>query len=330
MTEETAAIQDEQIAEAIEQDQIDMEQIYPTEAETKLTTVHSSLYPIQGEWTMMMDMAKMLVGSGMIPTSIDKPQKAMAIMLKGRELGIPAMQSFSHIYVVEGKPACSSELMLALMARGGVTWEWVKDGRGTDRTASIKFSRKGFPDYISTFTFADAEKIVKREGGQLLKATETYTWKQYLPNMLRARAVSNGARAFAPDLIGGMSYTIEELVDYDSIDAVEAEVKVSADDLREQNEKRKAVKNKAKREAEIKRVLKAVDAIAELSGTDKYANEFFVEKYGDLDGYGEDFDVRQTQFEGIEDLENLLAELRKLYVGVDDALKAKDGDVEFP
>lgn len=223
------------------------------------TTHINSIYPLEGEWKLMMSMASTLVKSGMLPQSINTPQQALAVMLKGRELGIPAMQSFSHIYVVSGKPACSSELMLALLARGGVTWTWKKDG--TDRKcAEIVFHRKGFKDYLSRFTLQDAEKIVKYEDGKQKKATETYTWKSYMPNMLRARAISNGARIIGPDLIGGMSYTVEELVQNDSVASVEVEVREVTEDMDNKTEERK-------RKVVLGRVLKAMDSIHKLADT---------------------------------------------------------------
>ena len=228
------------------------------------TTHINSIYPLEGEWKLMMSMASTLVKSGMLPQSINTPQQALAVMLKGRELGIPAMQSFSHIYVVSGKPACSSELMLALLARGGITWTWKKDG--TDRKcAEIIFHRKGFKDYLSRFTLEDAEKIVKHEDGKQKKATDTYTWKSYMPNMLRARAISNGARIIGPDLIGGMSYTVEELVQNDSVAAVEAEVRGVTEDIDNKTEERK-------RKAVFGRVLKAIDSVHNLRDTVQWAD----------------------------------------------------------
>ena len=280
--------------------------------------VKHSLYPTQGEWTMMFDMAKTLVMSGMLPSGLDTPQKAMTVMLKGRELGIPAMQSISHIYVVDGKPACSSELMLALMIRGGVTVGWLKDGRD-GKEASICLRRRGFDDFTSTFSFEDAKKITKYENGEKKKATETYTWKSYLPNMLRSRAISNGARVFAPDLIGGMSYTVEELVDYDSLQAVEAEVRVVSDEMEEEMKKRREEKDQRRREGDYKRLVGAVSQIVQIAGTIQPIVEFF------YDGFSietpeispGDYELADLWpldvFNEVEDLEEPLKGLRKLY-----------------
>jgi hypothetical protein len=149
---------------------------------------------------MIIDMGQKLVASGLLPTTIKKPEAAAAIILKGRELGIPAMQAFSHIHVIQGKPTCSSELMLALLARGGVTWDWISDG--SQGSAEIVFRRAGFGEATGRYTIAEARTA---------KLTAKDTWKNFESNMLRARAISNGARMIGPDLLSGMSYTPEEM-----------------------------------------------------------------------------------------------------------------------
>jgi len=292
-----------------------MSELIQTITETK----NISLYPQVGEWSMMNDMAKTLISSGMLPSSIDTPQKAMAVMLKGRELGIPAMQSFTHIYVVEGKPACSSELMLALMARGGVSWEWLDDGRGKNKCAVINFSRQGFPDYVSSFSYEDAEKIVKYEKGKPVKATETYTWKQYLPNMLRARAISNGARVFAPDLIGGMSYTVEELIDHDSVNAIEVEVKEVNSELAEANKVKLEKKKESQRASQYKKILNAVEQFGIAVGNTDAVKSYFSDELG-VDLKDEDPCLTLEDLDPIEDLEAVLSRLRVIYKEVKETL----------
>ena len=185
---------------------------------TALTHAPDTTLPTAGDWKTITDMADALVRSGFLPEAVNTPQKAAAIMLKGRELGIPAMQSFGHIHVIKGKPTCSSELMMALLARGGVTWEWTEDGYD-GKVAGILFRRKGFKDALGRYTIKEAEKA---------KLLGKDSWKNYPANMLRARAISNGARMIGPDLLSGMSYTPEEMgaeVNEDS-EPLEVEVEV--------------------------------------------------------------------------------------------------------
>ena len=159
-----------------------------------------SALPAQQDWSTILDISDVLVKSGFLPHAIKTREAAAALILKGRELDIPPMQAFSHIYIIQGKPSCSSELMLALLARGRVTWNWLEDG--TDGQAVIEFCRHGFQPVLGKYSRKEAEAA---------KLTGKDSWKAYEANMLRARAISNGARMIGPDLLAGMSYTPEEM-----------------------------------------------------------------------------------------------------------------------
>lgn len=173
----------------------------PPDPQTALVARPLSGLPSRGQWVTIVEAAKALVGSGLLPKGIDTAQKAVAIILKGAELGIPPMHAFAHLVVINGKPSCSAELHLALLARGGVTWKWLKDG--ADGTAEIEFHRPGFPaPFVGRFSLEDA----RRAG-----LASNSTWEKYPGPMLRARAITAGARMFGADLLAGMSYTPEEL-----------------------------------------------------------------------------------------------------------------------
>jgi hypothetical protein len=166
------------------------------------------------EWELLVDVARTVARSGFLPPGLSTPEKAAAIILKGRELGIPAMQSIAHIHAIAGKLTCSAELMLALLARGGITWTWTKDGTDHEQ-ATIQFHREGFQPVSGRFTMDDARRIetVAWEGGEKksVKLADQDSWKNYPANLLRARAIANGARMIGPDLLTGISYTPEEL-----------------------------------------------------------------------------------------------------------------------
>ena len=78
---------------------------------------NSSVVPSREEWTTMLDMASMLVKTGFLPAAIKTPEQATAIILKGIELSVPPMYALSNIVVINGKPTCGAELMLALVHR---------------------------------------------------------------------------------------------------------------------------------------------------------------------------------------------------------------------
>lgn len=155
------------------------------------------------EWHVMREQAQMLVKTGFLPDSIKTAEQAVAIMLTGKELGIPSMQALRGINVIKGNPTLKPELMLALCIRrvAGFAFKW---GVCNEKTATFMCQRAGMPEpYTSTFTIADAQ----RAG---LLAKEGFAWKNYPGNMLRWRAVGNALHAVCPDVIVGI-YTPEEM-----------------------------------------------------------------------------------------------------------------------
>src|SRR5512141_675156 len=63
------------------------------------------------------ELANTLLKSGFLPGAFKTPEQVIAVMLKGQELGIPAMEALNSINVVNGKPTVSPQLMLALARR---------------------------------------------------------------------------------------------------------------------------------------------------------------------------------------------------------------------
>lgn len=141
-----------------------------------------------------------LIKSGMLPQGVKSPEAAVAIILKGRELGVPPMQALSHIHVISGKPTLSAELMLAMVMKAGHE-VWIVETNG-ERCAIAGKRRGSDREQSLTFSMEDA----KRAG-----VLNNPTWKKYPDAMLRARAISAFCRMFAPDVLMGASYTPEEL-----------------------------------------------------------------------------------------------------------------------
>ena len=148
----------------------------------------------------MMKQAAALVKSGLLPPDVKTAEAALAIMLTGRELGIPPMQAFRSIYIVKGRPTLSAQLMGAMILKAGHTYQVVI---ADNATCSIKFTRRGGQSYTHTFTLADAKTAKLADGD---------TWSKYPKAMLFSRCMSAGARIAMPDVIAGM-YTPEELSD---------------------------------------------------------------------------------------------------------------------
>jgi hypothetical protein len=152
-------------------------------------------------WSVLREQADVLVRSGFLPHGVNTPEKAISIVMKGRELGIPPMYALSNIAVINGKPTASAELMLALVYRDHGD-EAVKVIESTPDRCTVAYRRRGWQEpELFSFTIEDAGCA-----GLLGKDN----WRKYPSAMLRARCISAVARFAFPDTIAGL-YTPEEL-----------------------------------------------------------------------------------------------------------------------
>lgn len=157
------------------------------------------------------EMAKALVKSGLLSNDIRTPEQAFCLMVAGSELGLAPMESLRNLEMVKGKITMKAELMLRLVAQNGVRFRW----EHTDsESATLVLKREGWDSFTSTFTMADAKRAGLAGRGN---------WNTYPANMLRARAISNGIRAFCPDLLTGVYHT-GELSDPGPVQAAPEEV----------------------------------------------------------------------------------------------------------
>lgn len=162
----------------------------------------NQLIPSAQELTILKQVGEMAISSGFLPAGINTAEKAIVIALKGKEIGIPPMQSFSQIAVIQGKPTISAELMLALAYKNVPSAEIIFT-QTDDKACVIKARRNQNHEY-STFSFT-----IEDAGKAGLSGKDN--WRKYTAAMLRARAISACARALFADAIAGCSYTPEEL-----------------------------------------------------------------------------------------------------------------------
>lgn len=170
--------------------------------------VRQSLFP--ATFSEMMAQADVLVKSGLLPETIRSASAAVAIMMTGRELGLPPMLSFRAIAIIKGKPTLSAQLMGALIRREGHSYKIIES---TNLRCVIEFRRRSGEFYSHVFDLEDA----KRAG------LTGDNWTKYPKAMLFSRCMSAGARAFMPDVIAGM-YTTEELSGAVTVDEETGEV----------------------------------------------------------------------------------------------------------
>lgn len=161
----------------------------------------SDLIVSTSEWSVLKEQCSMLVKSGFLPKAVDTTEKAVAIALKGRELGIAPMHAFAHINVIQGKPCISAELMLALILRN-IPGSKVEIERYEADGCTLLATRPGNKPARFTFDHGDAK------AAELLGKDN---WRKYPRAMFRSRAISEMARSVFPDAIMGCSYTPEEM-----------------------------------------------------------------------------------------------------------------------
>jgi hypothetical protein len=153
-------------------------------------------------------LASRVADTDFVPKALrGKPEAVLACILAGHEAGISPMQSLAKIHVVEGRPAMAAELMRALVLRAGHEL-WIEESTSTrvvvcgQRAGSERVSRVAW-------TMDDARRA---------NLAGKNNWKSYPRAMLLARATAELCRALFPDVLAGISHTIEELADGDDVD----------------------------------------------------------------------------------------------------------------
>ena len=136
---------------------------------------------------------------GFIPSHFQNSAQVAAVILAGRELGVGPMAALRSFYLVNGKLGMDASFVSGRMLAHGIALEWLRDD---DECASVRLSRAGMPPYVSTFSRGDAERA---------GLWGSATWRKYPRAMLRARAITAGARAYAADCFAGSVYTPDEL-----------------------------------------------------------------------------------------------------------------------
>lgn len=160
-----------------------------------------ALVPYQAQamsLTDTMQLGQAMAQSGYFADSKDAAQAVVKI-LAGRELGFGPVASMTGINVIKGKITLSANLIAASVKRSGrYNYRIITMA---DTGVSIDFFEGNERVGNSTFTLDDAKKA----------GLTGDNWKKFPRNMLFARAMSNGAKWYCPDLSGGPIYTPDEL-----------------------------------------------------------------------------------------------------------------------
>lgn len=122
-------------------------------------------------------------------------------LMAGMEAGFTPFASITGVYVVNGRPGFSAQLLAQAIKRHPDYDYRVLEK--SDKACRIKFLCRGEELGIEIFTMEMAERAGLVKGGP---------WKQYPEAMLFARCLTAGMRTHCPDALGGHTpYTPEEL-----------------------------------------------------------------------------------------------------------------------
>lgn len=168
------------------------------------STTMSTNLPAQYEPNVLaaqMEYAKALAASSLLPRQYQgQPANLLWAISYGQTLGVDPMTAVQSIHVINGKPTASADLIAGLVRRAGHKLRVT----GDDRKAVAQIIRADDPD----FTFEVAWTI---ERAQAAKLTGKDTWKSFPAAMLKARAITEVARAACSEILQGTIYTPEEL-----------------------------------------------------------------------------------------------------------------------
>lgn len=168
--------------------------------EKGLTT---TLAALPATFEELSNMAKAFVASGMFQDTKQLAQATVKIQA-GRELGLPPVYSMQNINLIRGRLTTSANTMAMLVKKSGRYNYRIKEHH--DKSCTIVFYERDGEKWAevgeSNFTIEDAKRadLVKPDSG----------WMKFPRAMLFSRAISQGARLYCPDAIGGV-YTDEEI-----------------------------------------------------------------------------------------------------------------------
>jgi len=143
-------------------------------------------------------------------SKFSNPEQILAVILRGRELGIGSTTALDGFHVINGQPCMSAALIIGLVLKSGKA-DYFKCTESTEESATYKTHRKDDPDPEPTFYTFDAGKA-KRLG---LSGKDNY--QKQPGTMYRSRAGAGLARIVYPDVTSGL-YTPDELSDGQFVD----------------------------------------------------------------------------------------------------------------
>lgn len=168
---------------------------------------HAPAHTGLGSLRDQMQFAQALSESDIIPAHFKgKPANCMIAMGVSESLGVSTFNLMQEMSVISGRPAYTAKFMAALTRRAGHKLRQSFD-KATG-TARVVIVRKDDPDFEHVIEW-DEKKA--RAHGYWGKGH----WQKNSELMLKNRALSECVREACPEVLGGISYTKDEIQDFD-------------------------------------------------------------------------------------------------------------------
>lgn len=194
---------------------------------------------------VLLNFSATIVKSNLTPHKT--PESALAAILQGMEIGLPAMAALNNIHLIQGRATLGVNVYTAILLKNGIIFDILKDCQpifqyvrrksdGKDYSPVIVYREDELPDvsqlggdklvkglkpadYVTEIKFS---RIVKGREFTIINKfsyqdaitqglTEKDNWVRMLKTMLRTRCLTTGARLIAPDLFMGLYETTEIL-----------------------------------------------------------------------------------------------------------------------
>lgn len=153
---------------------------------TALATRPDQNLAAAADWSFsdLMSLGKELVGTGFLPAHIKTGAQAAAVILAGREMGLPPMRSLRSLRLIQGNVTEAADSQLArFKADGGRS-----DFKELTETKAVLWLRHPNADeHIETFTLEDAKRAGLVSGGG--------NYGKFPKAMLRSRAITAGLKS---------------------------------------------------------------------------------------------------------------------------------------
>ena len=215
-----------------------------------------------------MTVAQVFKDSGMFP-DIQTVAAACAKIIIGRGMGLTDFDAMTGLHIIKGKAVLASNLMAAAIKRAG---KYDYRAAVNDTACEITFFERNDAKQweeigSSTFTMDDARRA-QLNGDN---------WRKYPRNMLFARCISNGYKAFCPDALGAAPVYVEahgEMEIQDDAPAALPAPATAPEKPQDAPVKRKAPKALPAAPDAPKAVPAPVEAEAAPKPTDEYPDEY--------------------------------------------------------